>query len=91
MSIGSLTGSFTGTGTSASIGVSNRKITVRLSGFGTGTVKTQRSFDGGTTWEDVKSYTADAVEVVEEPGVDVLWRFNCSAHSSGTLAYRLSY
>ena len=46
-----------------------------LSGTWTATVWVQRSFDGGVTWLDVKSYTDNVEEIGEEVERGVLYRF----------------
>lgn len=92
-----VSGSFTGTGQSATFlanardpSVEGGRFNIDLSGFGTATVVLQRSFDNGSTWNAVKSYSADASEMGEEAEAGVLYRFNCTAYTSGTIAYRLS-
>lgn len=96
-----VSGSFTGTGTSTGIGFLG-KANVSLGGTSpVGTVKLERSFDGGTTYIDVSqdaagtpaSYALNSTEVsfvVEEIERGALWRFNCTAYTSGTITYRLS-
>lgn len=84
-----LAGSFTATGQSASLDI-NGAFNISLSGFGVGTVALERSFDNGTSWVSVESFTADAEKIGEEPEEGVRYRFNCSAYTSGTIAYRLS-
>jgi len=79
-------GTFGATGTSDTINL-GRGATLSLSGFGDATVKLQRSFDKGTTWKDVKSFTAEAERNVNGSGE--LYRLNCSTYASGTIAYRL--
>ena len=94
-------GSFTGTGQSTGIGFKGRA-NVSLGGTApVGTVKLERSFDSGTTYFDVSidatgtvaSYALNSTEVsfmVEEIETGVLWRFNCTAYTSGTITYRIS-
>ena len=53
-------------------------------GSGVGTVALQRSFDDGVTWKTVKTYTSGAEELADCPD-DVLYRFNCTAYTSGTI------
>lgn len=50
--------------------------------FGTGTVQLQVSYDGGTNWHTVESYTADVHDRVNPPATGLRWRFNCSVHSA---------
>jgi hypothetical protein len=40
-------------------------LNLSVSGVSDSTVTLQRTFDGGTTWLDVESYTADAEKVIE--------------------------
>ncbi len=91
-----VSGTFTGTGQSAAIALRG-KYNFSLSGFGTATVKLERSFDGGSSWKvmskpdfSAASFSADVEGVGEEPEAGMLYRFNCDAHSSGTIAYRIS-
>lgn len=76
-----VTGTFDAVETSETIQVTNSHFTVSLS-FGTGTVKLQRSFDEGTTWKDVKTYTESVEENGFEPATGVQYRLNCTAHTS---------
>jgi len=84
-----VSGSFTGTGVSSAF-VTRGGFNLSLSGFGTATVELQRSFDKGSTWKTVSSFTASAEKRVDDPEKAVYYRFECTAHSSGTIAYRLS-
>jgi len=69
-----------------------------LWGTFTATVKLQRSFDGGTTWLTCStdsigtecSFTAGVSLIVTEPERDVLYRWACTAYTSGTINYRIS-
>lgn len=69
-----------------------RPFNVSISGSWSATVVLQRSFDGGTTWFTVGSYTSNQELVVDtvEPGV--LWRCGVltGGFTSGTVAIRLS-
>jgi hypothetical protein len=89
MAVASVSGQFTGTGASASVALYG-KFNVSVQGFGTATVALQRSFDNGSTWNTVESYTAPTDKVGEEPEAGILYRLNCTAYTSGTIAYRLS-
>ncbi len=92
-----IAGSFAGTGASAAIAVAGR-FNITLGGFGNATVKIERSFDGGSTWHVASrdaagaeaTYTANASLVADEPETGVLYRLNCTALSSGPIAYRIS-
>lgn len=69
-----------------------------LIGAFTGSVTLERSFDGGTTWVAVATdgqgnpatYTAPVSVDLTEFEEDVLYRWNCTALSAGTPAYRIS-
>lgn len=65
---------------------------VSVSGTFTATVTLQRSFDDGTTWLDVKTYTAGAQEVGLEPEYGVVYRIGVKTgeYTSGTAVLRLS-
>lgn len=57
-------------------------------GSGVGTVELQRSFDDGVTWETTDTISSDT----ENNGLAVgnlVWRLNCTAFTSGTIAGRL--
>lgn len=94
-----LSGSFTATGQSSSerfYGIFN----VAVWGTFVGTTLLERSFDGGTTWFQAVnecgngategSFTATASSMFGEPERGVLYRFNCTAYTSGTINYRAS-
>jgi len=84
-----ITGSFTGTGQSNSkFIVRNFNVSI-LFGAAVGTVQLRRSFDDGSTWEVVASYTGDTATYVFEPELQVLYELNCSAYTSGTITYRI--
>ncbi len=65
---------------------------VSITGTWNGTLTLQRSFDGGTTWVDVKTYTQNAQERGLEPEYDVYWRigFKAGAFTSGSATCRIS-
>jgi hypothetical protein len=75
------------------------KFNASVQGFGTATVKLERSFDEGATWQVVSkdssgadaSFTANCSLVVEEVEKGVMYRWNCTAWTSGTLACRLAF
>lgn len=100
-----LAGQFTATGQSSAIpiyGAFNALIygSGGLNTAWVGTVRLERSFDGGTTWivcgtggsGAQASYAtgADVSVTLIEPERGVLYRFNCTAFSSGTILYRIS-
>lgn len=89
MAIAVVTGSFTGTGQSSSVVITGG-FNLSLSGFGSGTVSIERSFDNGSTWNTIESYTTDTEKRGCEPENGILYRLNCSDYSSGTIVYRIS-
>ena len=89
MAMETVSGSFTGVATGAVAAMSG-DFNVSLSGFGAATVRLERSFDDGVTFKVVESYTGDTERLVTEPEKRVLWRFNCTSHTSGTIAWRIS-
>lgn len=97
MTIALVAGSFAGTGVSAAVAIHGR-FNITLADFGTATVKVERSFDDGATWHVASrdasgteaAYAADCSLVAEEPEAGVCYRLNCTAHSSGTIDYRIS-
>ena len=83
-----VTGSFATTANSGQIQL-EKHFNLSLSGTFSATVIIQRSFDGGSTWKDIKSYTAAIEETGIEPESDVFYRLSCT-HSTGTVTYRLA-
>lgn len=69
-----------------------RTFNLSVSGTWVGTVTLQRSFDGGSTWLDVASWTANVETTVETPESGVLWRLGIKSgnFTSGTAVVRLS-
>ena len=62
-----------------------------LSGTWVATVHIQRSFDSGTTWLDVASYTANIEDLGDEPEAGVLYRAGVKTgnYTSGTVVLRI--
>lgn len=95
-----LSGTFTATGQSAAVSVFGRaSVTIE---DGVGTVQIERSVDEGQNWVvasknsngDPASYvTASDMAFngsIDEPESQVLYRFNCTAFTSGTINYRIA-
>lgn len=69
-----------------------------VSGTFSGTVQLERSMDGGTTWVVVATdgtgtqavYTTPVSVAGMEPEDGILYRFDCTTYTSGTINYRLS-
>jgi hypothetical protein len=79
-------GTITETGAKASITLGG-DFSLSLRDFGSATVALERSLDGGLNWGVVESFTADTEKVGDSNGD--LYRLNCTAYSSGTIAYTL--
>jgi hypothetical protein len=75
---GNTEGTFSGTGSSD--GIKCRVADVSLNFAGTATVNVQRSFDGGSTYRTIDSFTGSA-EKTYEAGATCFMRVNCSAHT----------
>lgn len=58
--------------------------------LGAGTIALQRSFDGGSRWKTIASYTGNTESVDYEPEEGVQYRLYCSAFTSGPILCRLS-
>ena len=99
-SVPPVTGTFSATGQSASFApVGGRGFNASLWGTFSATVQIERSFDGGTTWliltangTQLEKFAGSQVisENLQEDESGVLYRFNCTAYTSGTVNYRLS-
>ena len=87
----SRTGTFGATGTSTADFISG-KFSLTLSGYGSATVQLQRSFDSGSNWKVVETFTADDEVIVEEAVAQgVQYRLECTVYGSGTIAYGLHW
>ena len=93
-----VTGTFTATGQSDSVGIWGKaNLLLDFSGA-SATVVLERSFDQGGTWYVVSkdsdgvdaSYIDDLNAYIEEPESQVQYRWNCIAYTSGTVTYRIS-
>lgn len=91
----------TGTFVAATSGTSAQfmgPFNIELSGTWVGTVQLERSFDGGTTFVaaamdtagTAAAYTTNVSIVVSEPEPGVIYRWRCTAYTSGTVSYRIS-
>jgi hypothetical protein len=93
---GAISGSFTGTGRSASLhsrsgSDRDQQMTLSLSGFGTATVNVERSSDGGATWHLVDSLTADTEKNYDTPSDYFIYSLNCSAFTAGPIVYFMAH
>jgi hypothetical protein len=86
-------GSFVATGTSSTF-PDGYPFGVQISGTFVGTVVLERSLDDGTTWIQptlanglVSSWTAPASQDFEVGEFGNVYRFRCTAYTSGTINY----
>lgn len=78
----------TGAGT-ALAAIAGQSVLFHLSGAWAGTVTLERSFDAGATWVAYAAFTANtSFELVSLQATSYRW--NCTAHSSGTCDSRLT-
>lgn len=87
--------SFTATGSSSRYSTAqNVPFNAAIWGTFVGTVTLERSLDNGTTWLTVPmpdmtdaTFTAPKNFVVNDPQPGTLYRWTCSAYTSGTINY----
>jgi len=95
-------GALTATGAGSALLAPNtggQRMNASVWGTFTATLQLERSFDGGTTWIPVSRdvvgtaavFTAPFTTQITETESGVLYRFNCTAYTSGTANFRLSY
>lgn len=84
-----VTGTFTETESSGDFFMNVGKFNVTLDFAGSATVLLKRSFDRGTTWHTVATWTADATEIKEEVEVGVVYKLECTAYTNDVV-YRVS-
>lgn len=80
------TGTITGTGAKPEISL-GLAFSLSLRDFGSATVALERSLDGDN-WGVVEAFTADAEKIGEGSRLS-RYRLNCTAYTSGTIAYTL--
>lgn len=76
-----ISGTFTGTANSAEMTVNHAPISI--TGTFVATIKLQRR--DGENWVDVEQYTSPIVKNLEGKGS--VFRYSCSAYTSGTVNY----
>lgn len=81
--------SFTGTGNGTAIMLAGA-FNLGLSGTWAGTMVLERSLDDGVSYETVDTFTENVQSVDAEVEPHVLWRWRCSAYTSGTIVARLA-
>jgi hypothetical protein len=92
-----LAGTFAAVGASASIQM-EKDFNIFLWGTFSGGAQLERSFDSGVTWVPCNvnavgggaAYTAPMSGTVSEPEGGLLYRWNCTAFTSGSINYRIS-
>lgn len=82
-----LSGTFTGTGTSAVFSYRGQ-FNVSMSGVSGSSVNVERSFDSGSTWQVVDTFTEDAELYAVSNEGGTLWRFNCTSFGTTDIDYR---
>lgn len=95
LQINGSTGTFAAAGTGAPVGMSG-PFNVWLWGTFVGSVQLERSFNGGVNWFVCTRggvpvvYTAAVTDVLTEPEAGILYRWNCTQLTSGTVNWRIS-
>ena len=96
MTVSTAQSTFGATGSSLSVTPgakinSNKRDTIDLSIQGTfaGTIILKRSFDGGSVWGDLETYTAVTEKKIDVSGENYIYKLQCTAYSSGTATYLL--
>lgn len=83
-----VSGTFSGTGQSATAAFRG-DVNLSLDFAGSATVLLQRTFDGGSTWKTVATFTEDYEGGFTEIEEGVEYRLNCTVHSANVV-YRMS-
>lgn len=87
----SVTSTFTATGNSTALFVpAGEKVRVQLLNVFVATVKLQVSFDAGGSYQDVNSQTTTFADVIDAQLRNALYRFLCTAYTSGTVSYDIT-
>ena len=95
--MGTVTGTFTGTGQSDMLPVWGKANLLLDFAGASATVVLERSFNKGGNWYVVSkdsdgndaSYTDNVNVAFDEPEPQVYYRWSCTVHSSGTVTYRI--
>ena len=80
-------GTITSTTPTATIQI-DTKLNLSLRNFGVASINLERSFDDGSTWGSVETFTANAEKIGDELE-PALYRLNPTSYSSGTIAFRI--
>jgi len=84
-----LSGTLASATTTGSITINGGAFNLSLSGTWAGVVVLQRSFNAGSTWLNVQTYSANTEDTGNEPEDNVWYRLNCTTYTSGTITYRV--
>ena len=85
-----VSGTFTAVGNSSNLFVTEDKdVTYQLTGGATATVVLERSYNNGTTWSTIDSFTGNTLNTITNISKKAIYRFRCSAYTSGTVTYLL--
>jgi hypothetical protein len=80
-----ITKDFTGTATSDEVdGDEDTPMHLSIQGTFVGTIALQRSFNGGTNWGTVDSYTTVTEKTIQRTSAVYQYRLECTAYTSGT-------
>ena len=98
MSIRRIGGIINGAGATEAVNLGGRGNALLAFGGGVATISLEKSFDKGGTWHVASKdsvpnpaiFESDFNGVIEEYEEGVLYRFNCTAYSSGNINYRIS-
>ena len=98
MGIRRIGGVISSTGATESVSLDGRGNVLLAFNGAVASVDLEKSFDDGASWHvaskdsvpNPATYAVDINGVIEEPEKGVLYRFNCTAYSSGSINYRIS-
>ena len=98
MGVRRIGGTITGVGATESVALGGSGNVLLSFGGASAFIDLERSFDNGASWHvaskdsvpNPATYTDDINGVIEEYEADVLYRFNCTSYTSGTINYRIS-
>ncbi len=80
-----ITQDFSATGTSSEVdGDQDTPMHLSIQGTFAGTIQLQRSFNSGTNWGVVDSYTAVTEKTIQRTSAAYQYRLECTAYTSGT-------
>jgi len=80
----------TSTAFTTAIQPEKHNLNLSVSGTWVGIITLQRSFNNGSNWFNVESYTTNTEKVIEDPEDGVTYRVGFTVFTSGTANVRLS-